>query len=329
MKRYLSIFLFAIFISFTAFSQSDNKTSNKEWIYVVVTSPDKAIVNDLPEIRSLMNQELNKTKKYRVRLTFPDGTDALSVARADELSANLTSRDFNPDEIVEFGKLAGAKLLCVVQINKINAKTYKFFVDIFETEKGELVSNEFYPNAAYKKDTPVTDIYNTGAIQRAFRYMIARMDLGGLTYDAAGEPFERQKREANGTALAWSIIPGVGLMQKGHTGEGVAYLLGDVALIGGGAGMLTYANKQKNIMNDRNTTPEQYKAAKNNYNTARTVSYGCFGAAAALYIVNLIRSYTVQPKPGAKIQWYVASDFNTNQFLGRNASINLMLTYTF
>lgn len=138
-----------------------------------------------------------------------------------------------------------------------------------------------------------------------------------------------KKRKANVKALGLSVIPGVGLMQKGRTGEGVAYLLGDIALIGGGVGMLAYANKQQDIMNDRNTNHDQFITAKRHYDSAKTVSYCCFGAAAALYVVNLVRSYAAEPKPGARIQWSVVPTMNPTSPYGPNMSLNLALTYKF
>lgn len=140
---------------------------------------------------------------------------------------------------------------------------------------------------------------------------------------------KNKKNTANAKALGLSIIPGVGLMQKGRTGEGVAYLLGDIALVGGGVGMLAYANKQQDIMNDRNTNYDQYNTAKSNYNTAKTVSYCCFGAAAALYVVNLARSYVAEPKQGARIQWAVIPSMNPTSPYGPNMSVNLALAYKF
>lgn len=139
----------------------------------------------------------------------------------------------------------------------------------------------------------------------------------------------RGRRRANAKALGLSIIPGVGLMQKGRTGEGVAYLIGDVALVGGGIGMLAYADKQLSIMNDRSTNYDQFIKAKSNYDTAKTASYFCFGTAAALYVVNLVRSYVAEPKPGARIQWAVVPSMNPTSPYGPNMSVNLALAYKF
>lgn len=137
------------------------------------------------------------------------------------------------------------------------------------------------------------------------------------------------KNRANVQATALSLIPGLGLIQKGRKGEGAAYLLGDLALVGGGVGMLSYANKQQNIMNDRNTSFDQYNKAKSNYNMAKTVSYCCFGAGAALYIVNLVRSFVATPKPGARIQWAFAPILDSTSPLGQNLSVNFAFVYNF
>lgn len=138
------------------------------------------------------------------------------------------------------------------------------------------------------------------------------------------------KDSANGTALALSLIPGVGLIQKGHKGEGAAYLVGDVALIGAGIGCTVYANRQKKIMNDRNNTVQQYNNAKNNFNLANTISYCCYGAAATIYIINLIRGYMAKPKAGAPIQWTVFTNsvplpVGTGQYI----TFNVGLSYNF
>lgn len=325
MKRYLLFLFFTIFISLTAFCESENP-----WIYVVVTSTDKTISDELPEIRSLMNQELNKTKNYRVRLTIPNGTDPLSMARADELSANIKSSDFNPNEIVEFGELAGANQLCVVEVRKRNNNYYSLSIDIFETEKGKLITNDFYPNADYPKDTPIKNLNDTGAIQRACRYMIGRMELGGTTYEDIKKDEDRDKNTANGKALAWSIIPGVGLMQKGHAAEGIAYLVGDIALVGGGVGMLTYANTQLNLLDSgRTMSSSQYKQQQSKYNSIKTAGYCSFGAAIILYAVNLVRGYKAEAKSGSKLYIDVYQSMTPSTPYCPNISFNLALTYKF
>lgn len=138
------------------------------------------------------------------------------------------------------------------------------------------------------------------------------------------------KRSANGTALAYSIIPGLGLIQKGHVGEGVTYLIGDIALIGAGIGFSSNASSQKKIMNDINTGIDEYNKAKSKYDSSRSASYICFGAAGVVYLVNLIRSYVAIPKPNARINWNIApvvADIHNSYNSG--LGISLAMTYTF
>lgn len=138
------------------------------------------------------------------------------------------------------------------------------------------------------------------------------------------------KRSANGTALAYSIIPGLGLIQKGHVGEGVTYLIGDVALLGAGIGFSSNASSQKKIMNDVNTGIEEYNRAKSKYDSSKNASYICFGAAGAVYVVNLIRSYVATPKPNARINWNITPVMaDINNVTSPSFGVSLALTYTF
>lgn len=152
-----------------------------------------------------------------------------------------------------------------------------------------------------------------------------------VTYILALRKKEPNRKSANLKALAMSIFPGVGLMQKGRTGEGVGYLISDVALIGGGIGLNLYASNQKKIMNSANTTYDQYKKAKDNFNAAKTSSYICYGTAGVIYVLNLIRSYVARPKPNAAIQWAFSTDTKNNIGLpmSNQPSFNVSLCYSF
>ncbi len=111
------------------------------------------------------------------------------------------------------------------------------------------------------------------------------------------EALERQGESGNWTALLKSaVIPGLGQMGKGYYGEGIVTLLGELALIGGGVGCYYLAQDQLQTMNSSNITFDQYTAARNSYNTYRTTSYIAWGAAGALYVYNLVRAVTMQPK---------------------------------
>ena len=85
--------------------------------------------------------------------------------------------------------------------------------------------------------------------------------------------------------VAMSLIPGVGQMYKGSTLKGIC-MLGGVAALGIGA--LLCENTRSDYKNKMNEQPEfakEYNTKANNYETARNI---LIGAAAAVYIYNLI-----------------------------------------
>ena len=117
---------------------------------------------------------------------------------------------------------------------------------------------------------------------------------------------------SNGTALFRSLIPGLGQMGKGYTGEGVVTLLGEVALVGGGLGCYFMAQEKLNTMSQ--ATYDEFTAARDSYNTLQTTSYICWGAAGALYIYNLVRAYTMKPKSYSAVVWQPSFIATPNSF---------------
>lgn len=105
------------------------------------------------------------------------------------------------------------------------------------------------------------------------------------------------KNYKNSTALLRSaIIPGLGQMGKNRYGEGLLTLTTEVVLVGGGIGSYVMANKQKEIVFGEETTQNGFLEAKEKYNTLRTINIASWSAAAALYVYNLYRAYTIRPK---------------------------------
>ena len=110
---------------------------------------------------------------------------------------------------------------------------------------------------------------------------------------------------SNGKALAASFfIPGSGQMIKRCYTEGSLTLLGELVLVGGGVGTYFIGKKQLDIMNERTVEYEAFNSAQKKYNTMRIISYTCYGVAAALYIFNLYRAYTIAPKPKRSYAFY-------------------------
>lgn len=100
-----------------------------------------------------------------------------------------------------------------------------------------------------------------------------------------------------GIALVKSMfVPGLGQIGKGHVAEGTITMVGDVALIGGAVGCYYMAKDKLNVMRDPQVTYDDFTAAQKSYNTLRTTSYILWGAAAGVYVFNLVRAVTAKPR---------------------------------
>lgn len=111
------------------------------------------------------------------------------------------------------------------------------------------------------------------------------------------ENLERTGEVNSWTSLAKSaVIPGLGQMGKGYYGEGLSTLIGEVTLVGTGLGCYFKAQNDLDIMRNFSTSYADFAAARKEYNTLRTTSYIVWSAAGVLYVYNLVRAYTMQPK---------------------------------
>lgn len=84
---------------------------------------------------------------------------------------------------------------------------------------------------------------------------------------------------------ARAFIPGMAQIHKGSTGKGLCIITAEVAAI---AGIIFTENERASYESKMRSQPEfikQYKNKKDNYETARNC---CIGAAAAIYVYNLI-----------------------------------------
>lgn len=85
--------------------------------------------------------------------------------------------------------------------------------------------------------------------------------------------------------VVMSIIPGVGQMYKGSTAKGVCFLAGTAALAVGALYCDNQRADYKNKMKEQPKFAKNYNTKANNFETARNV---CFGAAAALWVYNIV-----------------------------------------
>ena len=129
----------------------------------------------------------------------------------------------------------------------------------------------------------------------------------------------------NTTALLKSaIVPGLGQMSKQHTTEGIITLGSEVVLLGGG--LVTYfsAQNQIDIMKNPNTSYTDYMIARDNYNLLKTTNTIFYAAAAAVYVFNLYRAYSLRPIYGDSFT------FNpTLMPMDKSMALGVSLTYKF
>ncbi len=105
------------------------------------------------------------------------------------------------------------------------------------------------------------------------------------------------KQYRNGTALIKSVfIPGLGQMGKNRYTEGIITLLAEVVCLGGVYYTYNEAEKQVDIMKDPNTSFADFMSAKDKHDSMKKANTICWGAAAAVYVVNLYRAYSAKPR---------------------------------
>lgn len=105
------------------------------------------------------------------------------------------------------------------------------------------------------------------------------------------------KRYSDGAALLKSVfIPGWGQMSKRHYGAGIFTLLGEIVFVGGAVTSYYLAQDELSSMKNVNVTMTAYNSSKQDYEMYRTINIACLSAAGALYVLNLVRSYTMSPK---------------------------------
>lgn len=105
------------------------------------------------------------------------------------------------------------------------------------------------------------------------------------------------KESRNANALLKSMfVPGFGQIGKHRYVEGTFTMLGELALVGAGIGCYLKAQDQLDIMKADERTVWEFSDARDKYEQYRKASYVIWGTAAGLYVFNLIRAYTAQPK---------------------------------
>ena len=122
--------------------------------------------------------------------------------------------------------------------------------------------------------------------------------------------------------LKSAIVPGWGQYSKGRYGAGTLIILGEVASLGAGAATYFMAQDRLKTMHDSNVSYSDFKAAKESYDNLMTINTVCWGAAAGIYVFNLIHAGLVKPKSNP------AYAFRPNVF-NANGELAIGTTITF
>ena len=188
--------------------------------------------------------------------------------------------------------------------------------------KNALLSGTDYRVISQQYDIPVNrvGIYSTKLKEGTYWvYVLCQVaSMGNVTpvWDRVG----MNSRTANWVALAKStVVPGLGQMGKDHFTEGLITLVGECALVGSGIACYNVAQNQLDIMRTPDISVDDFVAASNKYSTVQTVSYISWGMAGALYLFNLIRAFTVQPKSNYDLSFQptlIATPNNVSPMVG-------------
>lgn len=213
-------------------------------------------------------QELNNT--YRFVEVVSKGT-SLTAARKD----------------AELKLAQDEQLQNAIRVNVESGLMSKYGETIVNGKEKDNYSDDAYvkmtsEGETYRLQARVVDEWQAGKsggmIKLHTLYMVAVTD---------NPQFDRTYLSSNyGAAPVFmSLIPGVGQIYKGSTVKGVCMLAGVAAC---GLGALLCENQRKDYQNKMKEQPEfakEYSNKKKNWETGRNI---CIGAAAAVYIYNLI-----------------------------------------
>lgn len=94
--------------------------------------------------------------------------------------------------------------------------------------------------------------------------------------------------------LQSAFIPGLGQINKGKKLPGAMILTGEIALVGAGTFCYLTAQNKLDVMHSDDVNYADYSKARDDYNRLRDASYVIWGAAAGLYVFNLISAYYME-----------------------------------
>lgn len=292
-----------------AFFATTVTAQDKIAVFVYSTTKLNQPINAL---RSKIEEALNKSaeKSYIV------------VDRTEEFKAILIKEygyqeqgNVSNSQLVAAGQQLGANKVCGVVISDYGNEGYFIecvILDVKENRKERIANfpkddetiHDLGIATSKRVATSLASQLNLLSIDQEKRYKAIQDSLR----DAQTQEIEKQRRDherkqrkeeflcfmtsPTGSLLSSAIIPGLGLINKGHSGWGTTILLSEVGLAAGI--VLTYSNAQSQLktMKDPNVTADAFTAANTQYTRMKVANHIFIGAAAAVYIANLVATVT-------------------------------------
>jgi hypothetical protein len=160
--------------------------------------------------------------------------------------------------------------------------------------------------------------YDNGRYEMYVLYAVSRGSIGGTYTD---DIVVTAKYPAAGFL---SIIPSVGQFYKGSTVKGSIILAGEVAAV---AGIILCENTRASYVKKMYEQPkyaQQYNSLADNWETGRNI---CIGAAAAIYVYNLIDGFVAKGAKHVVINKHKANYDVVPYTDGYSAGIAMSLTF--
>ncbi len=205
------------------------------------------------------------------------------------------------DSLIEAKQVAFSQM-----INRLEV-TRKVTINTELTIQEHLEMNEHQTNSTYNHDVVMNVIENGRQYQVSCREIDDYYEVRGGVYQVDILYTVATTRGLNGSyddkievtsrygaAGFLSIVPGVGQIYKGSTRKGALIIAGEVAALGG---VLLCEETRASYVKKMYEQPKyasEYNSLANTWETGRNI---CIGAAAAIYVVNLIDAFAAD---GAK-----------------------------
>lgn len=257
------LLLIMVAVPFTAFSKIKSDRVQPAW------------VKNTP-------QALNNTYSFKV-VSVDNGQDLSSsqlLARA-ELTRYI-KREFNIQTSEELTSVSNTNISGGNIADYSENETYVLHVKSEDEKVGIYCEkvDEYY------------EIYTEGGV-RIFK-LYTLFAVSNVGSNALFDDFRRTTQYGARGLWRSAICPGWGQMYKGSTAKGLTILAAEVAAIGGIVFTENERATYESKMRSQPNFARQYKTKVDNYETARNC---CIGAAAAIYIYNLIDAIVA---PGAR-----------------------------